>query len=662
MRNDPTNKAIALLILAGLAAYCNSFTKAFVLDDMIWINHNPSLPDAAAYIRLMIGRPLIGLSILLNYRLGGFQVGGYHAFNLAIHLLAGLTLFGIVRRALLLERWQGRFSRSAPWLALTIALWWLVHPLNTQAVTYIIQRCESLMGLFYLLALYAVLRGFEARTGARRRWWYAGAVAAGVCSALAKEVSATIPLVVLLFDWMFLAGSFRQLVRQRWGLYLGLGLIWATNAACLALGPKTADLKASFGYRDITPMQYLMTQSQVILYYLRLCFYPWPQCVIYRGWPLANSLRDVLLPGSVVVALLLLTGWAVARRWWPGFLGAWFFLILAPTSSIMPIIDVAFEHRMYLPLIGVIALVVLGGHALGRRLLDRAALPNERRPALATVVVTLVALTLGTLTFCRNEDYQSEVTLWRHALKHYPSKFALRSLGNALIALDAVDEARALLNEADAQEPEGLTLFFLGQVDRKQGNLDGAVRSFSAVLQTLPNHAPSANNLGLALYYQGRLQEARDYLKQATRLTPREPLYHHNLAIVLDELGEPAEAEAEYQIALRLDPDFPQLFNRAARELLLGDSGVRAITQKEALMVATKACRATGERDPELLDTLAMAYAANGRFDDAIATAKKGLAQAQATNSPLWTSVLQQRLRLYQKHQPLREGGARKED
>jgi tetratricopeptide (TPR) repeat protein len=653
-----TSKAIALLILAGLAAYCNSFTKAFVLDDTHWINNNSSLSDAPAYLRLMIGRPLIGLSILLNHRLGGFNVVGYHAVNLAIHLLAGLTVFGIVRRTLLLKRWQGRFARSASWLALTIALWWLVHPLTTQAVTYIIQRCESMMGLFYLLALYCVLRGYEARTPAGGRWWYAGAVAAGVCSAGAKEVSATIPLVVLLFDWMFLAGSFRQLVRQRWGLYLGFGLVWATNAACLTLGPKSDDMNAGFGLSSITPWQYLLTQSEVILYYLRLCFYPWPQCVIYRGWPLAQSLRDVLLPGSVVVALLLLTAWAVARRWWPGFLGAWFLLILAPTSSIMPIADVAFEHRMYLPLIGVIALVVLTVHALGARLLDRASVPQAGRAALAAAGVSLVALTLGTLTFCRNEDYQSDLALWRDTVKHYPSSFARQSLGSALLAEGAVDEALPYLEQAYEEEPNGLVLFFLGEASRQKGDLDRAVHWFSLALESMPGHAPSENNLGLTLYQQGKLEEAKAHLQMAIQQAPREALFHANLALVHDALGTADAAEAEYRIALRLDPASPERNNRRARELVLGDSRAVAVSRREALMLATKACRATGARDPELLDTLAMAYAANGRFDEAIATAQKGIARAQEAGSTEWLSVLQERVQLYRAVAAISEASA----
>ena len=483
------------------------------------------------------------------------------------------------------------------------------------------------------------------------RWWYIGAVAAGVCSAGAKEVAAAIPLVILLFDWMFLAASFRQLIRARWGLYLGLVLVWITSAVLLALGPKTEDLNAGFGFGETTPIQYLLSQPGVILYYLRLCFWPWPLCLIYRGWPLAESLGDVWLPGSIVAVLLLMTAWAAARRWWPGFLGAWFFLILAPTSSIMPIADLAFEHRMYLPLIGVLALVVLAGYGLGGKLLDRAGVSEGRRAGLAVATVTLVALTLGTLTFCRNEDYRSEIAIWRDAVNHYPSAFANKSLGNTLLAEDAVDEALPYLEAAYNEEPHGLVLFFLGQAYFQKNDLDRAIYWFSLALESIPGHSPSENNLGLALYYQGKPEEAKAHIEKALQGAPKEATFHSNLALVLDALGEKEAAEDEYQTALRLDAGFPENYNRRARELVLGDSRTRADSRREALLLATKACRATGARDPELLDTLALVYAADGRFDEAIATAQKGIARAQATNSTMWLAVLQERLQLYRKHQ-----------
>ncbi|HZP59876.1 MAG TPA: hypothetical protein VFB27_06085, partial [Opitutaceae bacterium] len=151
----------ALLVLAGLATYLNSFAGPFIFDDELWITKNPSIrqlwpigsvlwpPSGAIYC----GRPVLNLSLAVNYAWGGTGVGGYHAFNLAVHLVAGLALFGIVHRTLLLSRneiWRAQAAR----LAFFAALLWLVHPLQTESVTYVIQRAEALMGMFYLLTLY----------------------------------------------------------------------------------------------------------------------------------------------------------------------------------------------------------------------------------------------------------------------------------------------------------------------------------------------------------------------------------------------------------------------------------------------------------------------------------------------------------------------------
>ena len=169
--------ALALLLLVAVAAYHNSFTGPFIFDDAIWINENSNIrhlwpigavlfpPDAT----VVGGRPVVSLTLALNYALGGLNVWGYHAFNLVIHILAAWTLFGVLRRTLILPRLRERFGSAATPLALAAAILWMIHPLQTESVTYVIQRTEALMGLFYLLVLYGVIRG---ATWGGSRWWY----------------------------------------------------------------------------------------------------------------------------------------------------------------------------------------------------------------------------------------------------------------------------------------------------------------------------------------------------------------------------------------------------------------------------------------------------------------------------------------------------------
>jgi protein O-mannosyl-transferase len=170
------------------------------------------------------GRPVVNLSLALNYALGGSNVWGYHALNLAIHIiLAGLTLFGVVRRTLLRPALRERFSPSAARLALVVAVLWTAHPLQTEAVTYVSQRCESLMGLFYLLTLYCFVRGADSQ---RCGWWFTLSVVACLLGMATKEVMVTAPLLVLLYDRTFVTGSFRKAWTRHRRLYLSLAGTW----------------------------------------------------------------------------------------------------------------------------------------------------------------------------------------------------------------------------------------------------------------------------------------------------------------------------------------------------------------------------------------------------------------------------------------------------
>src|SRR6266478_10167003 len=184
------------LIGAGVAVYYNSFAGVFLLDDHWRILDNLQIRQLWPPWHALAhnSRPLVQVSLAVNYALGGLNVWGYHAFNLAVHLLGGLVLFGIVRRMLQSERPRARYGASACWLALAVAAIWLVHPLQTESVTYLIQRAESLMGLFYLLTLYCGIRGVQSpRPGA----WFLGAVVACGLGMGSKEVMVTAPIMML---------------------------------------------------------------------------------------------------------------------------------------------------------------------------------------------------------------------------------------------------------------------------------------------------------------------------------------------------------------------------------------------------------------------------------------------------------------------------------
>ena len=364
----------------------------------------------------------------------------YHAGNLLIHLLAALTLFGIVRRTLLLPMLRDRFAGTSTGLATAAALIWALHPLQTESVTYIVQRAESLMGLCYLLTLYGVIRGASSE---RPRPWYAAAVAACVLGMGAKEVMATAPIVVLLYDRAFLSGSFRETFRRRGALYLGLAATWALLGALMLLYQGAGG--AGFGISTVAPWRYALTQPGVILYYLRLSFWPQPLCLDY-SWPLATEFRQAAPEAIALAALLAATAWAVVRRPALGFLGAWFFLILAPTSSVMPIDDACFEHRMYLSLAAPVVAAVVGVCLAAERLSRRPGESQEARKRLAFGIAALLALCaaagLGAMTLRRNAQYRSEFSIWEDTVHKRPENpRAWGNLGDAYVNASRYDEA-----------------------------------------------------------------------------------------------------------------------------------------------------------------------------------------------------------------------------
>ncbi|HWQ11035.1 MAG TPA: hypothetical protein VN436_18070, partial [Holophaga sp.] len=354
------------ILLAAVVAllYSNTLHGPFLFDDFLDIRDNPTIRHLWPLqdIFLLPGnglrtRPVVNLTFALNYAMGGLNPFPYHLTNLLIHVGATLALFGALRRAFLLPSLRDRFGRHALTLAVVIAGLWGMHPLLTEAVSYTVQRYESLMAMLVLLTFYCVLR--TADSPAPGKWM--GLASLSCLLALgSKEVAVSLPILVLLFDRTFLAGSFREALRRRGGLYVGLLVAWA----CFAL-LQIHPVHRSFAGQEVgLPWwKYALNQANVILHYLRLSVWPSPLVFDYF-WPVAKTWTQ-LVPGVCVIGSLLgLTVWGLVRRPKLAFLPTCFFLILAPTSSVMPILDLAVEHRMYLPLVPVVIVLVLVLHSL----------------------------------------------------------------------------------------------------------------------------------------------------------------------------------------------------------------------------------------------------------------------------------------------------------
>ncbi|HVU23122.1 MAG TPA: tetratricopeptide repeat protein [Opitutus sp.] len=567
-----------ILIIAAVAfAWTGSFAAPFELDDNSSIIDNASIrhlwpPDwlrpPATAGETVSGRPVLNLSFALNAATGGADVRGYHAVNVLVHALAALVLFGLVRRTLA----QGKVTppTEAAGLATAVALLWAVHPLQTEAVTYVVQRAESLAALFYLLTLYCFIRGIgvsagpgtgagpgQARCGRR---WFGLAVASCLLGAGTKETIATAPLVVLLYDRALVAGSFAAAWRARGRVHLALMATWLPLAA-LVLANHGRGGSAGAG-AAVGAWSYLLTQCGAIVRYLRLAFWPAGQVFDYgvvgvsgigAVWPQA-----LLLAGAGALAL-----WALGRNRSTGFLGAGFFLLLAPSSSVLPVATQTMaEHRMYLALAPVIALVVLLIRAIGRRI----GAPAWSGIAAAALVVVALAVT----THARNRAYRSALALWSDTAAKWPGNpRAHHNLGVALLETGKFDDAAQEFQRAIALEPaHALAHYELGTIFLRRGEWAEAATEFAAALAAAPRHVAARLDLALALGRLGRTEEAIAQDRAVLAVDPQAQDARTNLGALLLARGDtagalsllreavagaPELAEAHYQLGLALD-------------------------------------------------------------------------------------------------------------
>ncbi len=681
----------ALLLVAALFAYHNCFRVPFIFDDEAAVTQNQTIRHLSRIGTVLAadtgngagvrGRPVINLSLAINYVFSGTDVGGYHATNLAIHLLVALLLFGIVRRTLRLMPLDGPIDSNrltgdraprlpdADGLAFFAALLWTVHPLQSETVVCVVQRTESIMGLFYLLTLYCFIRGIEMTAGpmttrprvgrtdsvsqrslvVRSPWshglnsgrsplWFTLCFLACLLGMASKEVMASAPLVVLLYDRTFVAGTFREAWARRKRLYLALASTWLLLAGLIATENGRGGT-VGFGL-GVSPWDYALTQCRALVMYLKLCLWPHPLVVDY-GTYLDHRLLAVLPQALLVVGLLVLTGWALVRRPKAGFFGAWFFLVLAPSSSFIPLASQTIgEHRMYLPLAAIVVPAVLGlFRLLGRRILP---------------VGLALAVALGWVTARRVDAYRTELGIWRDTVAEVPDSArahynlgvllgrdhrraeavaqfheALRlnpgyaeahnNLGSILFQEGRIREAVAQCERAVALNPKlAVAHYNLGRALFGLDRGPEAIAEYEQALHLDPEYAAAALNLGAALLKAGRTQEAIARLQEAVQLAPRDAEARYDLAGAFDQAGRLPEAVAAYEAALRLKPDYPEAHNNLAYVL------VRLGRTREALTQVEEAVRLRPD-DPNSRVNLGNLFIATGRYAEATAAYRAAL-------------------------------------
>lgn len=573
----------ALILLAGLLAYSNTFTVPFQFDDASYIVNNPAVKEFHFFLspgEISSGRTLsptgipvalryafmtriLGyLSLAVNYHLHGLNVIGYHVINLFLHLMNGWLLYIILK-----ETFERIFvpdhesDNSAPGcLALTGTVLFICHPIQTQAVTYISSRFVLLASFFTLLSLTAYIK---ARFSSHARRAFMAVSMISLCAAmLTKEFTFTTPFIIALYEYSFFKGTLRERAWALGPVFLTLPIIPALvfiQRGSIGALDSTMRIITAADVSQISRVDYLLTQFRVLALYLRLLVLPIGQNIDHD----IRVQHSLASPDVVSCFLLLLTMVVVAGYgYYRSFRSArasslrlfsfgicWFFITLAVESSIIPLGELSAEYRLYLPSVGMVLAFTSAAWAGARRV----GLGGRTFYA----IVALFALLLCTATVLRNKVWNSEIALWADAARKSPSKVRPhQNLGTYYSMEGRLTEARSELQTAIRLDPLNYELHNnLGTVYRKEGDLGGAMGEYSMALQLEPTDPMAHYNMGNIYLAQGYLSEAIRAYEACLKIAADYDEAHNNLGIAYARNGNLPAAIGELRRAVSLNPN-----------------------------------------------------------------------------------------------------------
>ena len=564
------------LALLCVIIYSNTLNSPFVFDDFPNIKKNPYFrlidPDFqglydAGFKSPNPTRPVANISFALNYYFGKYDVTGYHVVNIIIHLISGILVYFL---ALIIFK-QASFvpnqkipqfhGASIPLISFFAALIFISHPVQTQSVTYIVQRMNSMSAMFYLLSLLLYINGRLSRIKWRRRSLFCGCLVSWIMALGSKEIAGTLPFIILLYEWYFFQdlGSdwLRKNIKYFFGLFAVLGLV-----VLIYLGWSPFDrVLATYANRDFTMAERVLTQFRIVVIYISLLLYPHPSRLnLLHHITTSNSLLEpitTLLSLLIIVGLIGLAIYLARRQRLISFCILWFIINLVIESSVIGL-EMIYEHRLYLPMLG-FALVVscLLFHFLSKRRLW------------AIVVSAVIILSLCTGTYVRNRVWHDSIMLWSDVLSKNPqSHRAHLNLGNVLMEQERLTEAVSHFSEALRIKPLYAKAHYnLGNAMERQGRLKEAISHFSEALRIKPDYTKAHYNMGNALARQGRLDEAIEHFSATLRIKPDHEKAHNNLGIALARQGRLKEAIGYFSEALQIKPDFAGAHNNLGNAL-----------------------------------------------------------------------------------------------
>lgn len=586
------NFFLILVPLLVLFTYSHTRYSPFIFDDVGSIVTNEAIEitelslaslKKAALENHLSGRPVSYITFAVNYFFHGREVQGYRYVNIIIHMVNGWLLFLFLVNTFRLPPLR-KTVRQPFWVAYLTALIWVIHPLQVQSVTYIVQRMNSLATLFYMLAFYTYLKARLAEAPGRRRLLAVLSLLSGILALGSKEIAVTLPFFIVLYEWMFFQDLDKKWL-QRNTPWIGAVLLFSAVMVFLYVGPDPMQkVLAGYGGRDFTLVERLLTQPRVILHYIDLFLYPHPdRLTLLPHFPVSTSLFS---PPTTLFAILgtialIIAAIIIARKnHLIAFCILWFFGNLVVESSVIPL-EIIFQHRTYLPSM---MLSLLATYLI---------LQNVKPELFGRSLLFCALLALTMWTYERNAQWADKVYFWQDCLEKNPHDYriynnlgkaleekgkvhsaithyrkaiekkpdhprAYNNLGVALLNTGREQQAADVLHQALANTEEYAdTHYNLGLVHGTLGELQDAEEHYLEAHEIFgPDDDPDVhNNMGILLGRQGRLDEAVDHFEEAIRIHPDDPFAHNNLGITLARLGRYQEAITHFKHALRINPD-----------------------------------------------------------------------------------------------------------
>ena len=541
---------IALSILI-LSIYSNSFDCSWHFDDEPNITDNPNLHlkeltwqnlKRALYSDrnnpAFPYRPVACLTFALNHYFGGINVFGYHLVNLLIHMISSIFLLLFIYHTLNLPSLRAKYAPQSYFIALLATTLWAINPVQTQAVTYIVQRMASMAGMFYIMSMYFYLRARTTDTKPKKILLFIACFISFLMALGSKENAAMLPLSIFLYEILI----FQQIAKQNFRKYGMLLLI--LSGAILVLGFAYIYIKGGYvfsfldGYRNrpFTLAQRLLTEPRILVFYITLFLYPVPNRLsIAHSVHVSTSLFDPIWTLLSILFILGTIGYAVylaKKRPLFSFCILFFFLNHAIESTIFGL-ELAFEHRNYIPSMFFFLPITIGFACLLELYEKKRAMKS-----IISIFIVLLLIGLGNSTFMRNFVWKNDKTLWTDAVEKAPNKFRphhnlgtyYQNHGNKDMAI--LEYQTALEKPAsDRLDETFVTYYNLGQVYSDLKDYEKALSYYYKALSTNPRYPPIYNNIAGILDRQGKYELSRTYLLDALRLQPSSTLANFNLGL-----------------------------------------------------------------------------------------------------------------------------------